>query len=110
MESNQKLQSALQNPTAGPRPLTIEEYRRRQGKNPPKEPQPIQKVKEKKIRTGFEAKFVQRLLEAQRELILAGDKEAKRLANHRIVKIKAERQSYRREKRAMKNSSRKHVY
>lgn len=107
MESHQKLhlQSALENPTAGPRPLTIEEYRRRLAKNPSREPQPIQRVKEKKIRTGVEAKFRERLLDAQRELVLAGNKEARKLANHKIAKIKAQRQSYRREKRAARIKS-----
>lgn len=94
------LRLALEDPKAGPRPITLEEYRRRQSTRRPQEaptqPQP------KKQKSGSEAYFKRRLQEAQRELVFARTKEAKRLADKHIQEIKTERTNYRKKKKAAK--------
>lgn len=97
-----QLERALGDPTVGPRPITIEEYRRRQAaKNStpiiPPEVRPV-----KKLRSGVEAYFQRRLQEAQRALVLASNKEEKRLASQWINELKMQRTNYRIQKKENK--------
>lgn len=97
------LEEALRDPKVGPRPISIEEYRRRHihPSTPAQKPAP---VPQKKQRSGSEAHFQRKLQEAQYELFLAGTREARRLVGHKINRIKMERKNYRQKKKAAKRT------
>lgn len=85
------------NPTAGPRPITIEQYRARQGRR--QEVQTVREERPPKVRTGEEAKFRARIGEANRLFHLAvGAAERERIRRD-IRQIHQERREYRNKKR-----------
>lgn len=97
-----QLQEALKDPTAGPRPISLEEYRRRQVNRVAAQRNQAEQQVVKKPRSGKEPEFQRQLQAAQRELILAATKEDKRLASQRINKIKMDRRNYRHQKKLNK--------
>lgn len=90
------LEEALKDPRAGPRPISLDEYRRRN-------PAPHQIIEtpgqpQKKEKTGVEARFRREIKEAIRSWVLAPTQEARIAASRKIDQLKQDRRNYRNQK------------
>lgn len=90
------LKEALEDPRAGPRPISIEEYRRRN--STPRQPTSTIQQAAKKEKTGKEVRFRRDIREAVQDWFWAQNKEARVAASVRINRLKTERKIYRQNK------------
>lgn len=95
-----QLEEALHNPRAGPRPISLDEYRaRRKVPKEPVVPAPTPADQPTKYRTGVEAKFRRAIEEVRRRLLTAVGKEERLRVSRELQRIHSERLKYRREKK-----------
>lgn len=99
MSPPKDLKEALRDPAAGPRPITLEEYRARQRADATRQPETTLAEQTPKKRTGAEARFKRDIGETRRRLLLAAGRPERTTIVKELQRLYNARKQYRREKK-----------